>query len=67
MSNLEVMHIHVPRLERTIGLRWLRSAMRAVLLSLHQSRRRQARRIMRETRYLRGEDRSAGIGRREPK
>jgi hypothetical protein len=67
MSNLEVMQIHVPRLERTIGLRWLRTAMRAVLLSLHQSRRRQARRIMRETRHLRKESRSADIGRPEPK
>jgi len=67
MSNLDVMRVHAPRLERTIGLRWLRHAMRAVLLSLHQSRRREARRIVRQSRHLRGENGRAGIGRPEPK
>ena len=67
MSNLDVMHIDVPHHDRRIGLRWLRRAMRAVLLSLHQSRRREARRIVRETRHLRAQGRSAGIRRPEPK
>ncbi len=67
MSNVDVMHIRVPRPQRAMGSRWLRSAMRAVLLSLHQSRRRQARRIMRETRHLREEEPSAGACLREPK
>ena len=67
MSNIDVMRIDLPRAERTVGLRWLRRAMRAVMLSLHQSRRREARRIMRETRHLREQGRSVGIGRPEPK
>ena len=67
MSNIDVMRIDLPRAERTVRLRWLRHAMRAVLLSLHQSRRRQARRIMRETRQLREEGRNGGIGRPERK
>jgi len=67
MSNIDVMHIDVPHHDRRIGLRWFRRAIRAVLLSLHQSRRREARRIMRETRHLREQGRSAGIGRPEPK
>lgn len=67
MSNLDVMRIHVPRQQRTIGVRWLRTALRAVLLSLHQSRRRQARRIVRETRHLREQGRRPGMGQPEPK
>ena len=67
MSNIDVMRIEQPRAERTVRLRWLRQAVRAVLLSLHESRQRQARRIMRETRHLREEGRNDEIGRPERK
>ena len=63
MPNIDVMRIELPRAERTVRLRWLRHAMRAVLLSLHQSRQRQARRIMRETRHLREQGRNDATGR----
>lgn len=67
MSQLVVTGADAPQFERVIGRRWLRRAVRAVLLALHQSRRRAARRIMRETRHLREEGRSGVIGRLEPK
>jgi hypothetical protein len=67
MSNIDVMRVELPRAERKVGLRWLRHAMRAVLLSLHESRRRQARQIMRETRHLREEGRNDATGRPERK
>ena len=61
MSSLEVTRINVPRAGRTVGLRWLRYAARAVLLALHQSRRRMARRIVRQSRHLRDETNRAAI------
>jgi len=67
MSNIDVMRVELPRASRAVRLRWLRHAVRAVLLSLHESRRREARRIMRETRHLREEGRNDGIGRPERK
>jgi hypothetical protein len=67
MSDIDVMRVELPRAERTVGLRWLRQAVRAVLLSLHESRRRQALRIMHETRHLREEGRNDEIGRPERK
>jgi hypothetical protein len=53
MSNLEVTSAGALRIERIIGWRWLRRAARALLLAMHDSRRRQARRIVREFSHLR--------------
>ena len=55
MSNLEVMSTDAVRVERAIGWRWLRRAARALLLAMHDARRRQARRIVREFAHLRDE------------
>ena len=55
MANLEVMSAGALRVDRIIGWRWLRRAARALLLAMHDSRRRQARRIVREFGRLRDE------------
>jgi hypothetical protein len=53
MPNSVMMSADALRLDRTIGWRWLRLAVREVLLALHQSRRQMARRIVRSHRDLR--------------
>ena len=55
MANLEVMRADALRVDRPIGFRWLRRALHALLLAMHHSRRRQARRIVREFSHLRDE------------
>jgi hypothetical protein len=67
MSNLGIMLIDAPRDARATGPRRLPYVLRVLLLVLHQSRRRMAKRIIRQSRHLRDESGRATIAWLEPK